>query len=90
MRPSRNQELINALALEIKSRRHELAFSQEELASRMDVDRPYLSLMEVGRKQPTISVLFRLAIALDLTFEQFAGRVEARYRLESDQQREAG
>ncbi len=83
MRPSRNQELINALAVEIKARRLELEFSQEELAARMDVDRPYLSLMEVGKKQPTISVLFRIAVALDLTFEQFAGRVEARYKQEA-------
>ena len=83
MRPSRNQELINALAVEIKARRLELEFSQEELAARMDVDRPYLSLMEVGKKQPTISVLFRIAIALDLTFEQFAGRVEVRYQQET-------
>jgi len=79
MRPSRNQELINALGVEIKARRNELEFSQEELASRMDVDRPYLSLIEVGKKQPTISVLFRLAIALDLSFEEFAKRIESRY-----------
>lgn len=79
MRPSRNQELINALGVEIKARRNELEFSQEELASRMDVDRPYLSLIEVGKKQPTISVLFRLAIALDLSFEEFAKRIERRY-----------
>lgn len=80
MRPSRNQELVNALAAEIKARRNELEFSQEELAGRMDVDRPYLSLIEVGKKQPTISVLFRLATALDLSFEEFARRIEVRYR----------
>lgn len=80
MRPSRNQELINALAVEIKARRNELRFSQEELASRMDVDRPYLSLIEVGKKQPTISVLYRLAIALELSFDELAKRIDKRYR----------
>ena len=80
MRPSRNQELIDALAIEIKARRIELEFSQEELAGRCDLDRPYISLIEVGRKQPTISVLYRLAGALDLTLEAFAGRVERRYQ----------
>jgi transcriptional regulator with XRE-family HTH domain len=80
MRPSRNQELINALAIEIKTRRLELQFSQEDLAGRCDLDRPFISLIEVGKKQPTISVLFRLAVALDLTFEAFSGRVERRYQ----------
>jgi transcriptional regulator with XRE-family HTH domain len=80
MRPSRNQELIDALAVEIKARRQELEFSQEDLAGRCELDRPFISLIEVGKKQPTISVLYRIALALDLTFEEFAGRVEKRYR----------
>ena len=79
MRPSRNPELIDALAVEIKTRRLELSYSQEDLAGHADLDRPYISLIEVGRKQPTLSVLFRLAGALDLSFEEFAGRVERRY-----------
>lgn len=80
MRPSRNQELIDALAVEIKARRIELEFTQEDLAGRCDLDRPYISLIEVGKKQPTISVLYRLALALDLSFEGLAKRVERRYR----------
>lgn len=79
MRPSRNQELIDALAVEIKARRMELAYSQEDLAGQCELDRPYISLIEVGKKQPTISVLHRLAVALDLSFEEFARRVEHRY-----------
>jgi transcriptional regulator with XRE-family HTH domain len=79
MRPSRNQKLIEALALEIKARRQELALTQEDLAGRCDLDRPFISLIEVGKKQPTISVLYRLASALELSFAEFARRVESRY-----------
>lgn len=79
MRPSRNQKLIEALAVEIKARRQELALTQEDLAGRCDLDRPFISLIEVGKKQPTISVLYRLASALELSFSEFAGRVESRY-----------
>ncbi|HEY1128896.1 MAG TPA: helix-turn-helix transcriptional regulator [Roseateles sp.] len=79
MRPSRNQKLIEALAVEIKARRQELALTQEDLAGRCDLDRPFISLIEVGKKQPTISVLYRLASALELSFADFAGRVESRY-----------
>jgi len=80
MRQSRNQTLIEALAVELKTRRLELGWSQEDLAGASDLDRPYISVMEVGKKQPTLSVLFRLAEALGLTFEELAGRVEKRYR----------
>ena len=79
MRPSRNQELIDALAVEIRARRLELEYSQEDLAGHCELDRPYISLLEVGRKQPTVSVLHRLAGGLGLTFEEFAGRIERRY-----------
>jgi transcriptional regulator with XRE-family HTH domain len=79
MRPSRNKELIDALGLEIKARRLELDYSQEDLAGFCDLDRPYISLLEVGRRQPTLSVLHRIAGGLSLTFEEFAGRIERRY-----------
>jgi transcriptional regulator with XRE-family HTH domain len=79
MRPSRNQTLIDALAIEVKTRRQELALTQEDLAGRCDIDRPFISLIEVGRKQPTISVLYKIAGALELTFGEFCHRIETRY-----------
>lgn len=78
MRPSRNQPLVEALAIEIKARRLELGLSQEDLAGRAEINRPYISMIEVGRKQPTISVLYLLAGALDLTFASFAQRIDDR------------
>ena len=48
-------------------RRDELGLTQEDLAGRMQMDRPYISMIEVARKQPTLSVLFRLAQGLDLS-----------------------
>jgi transcriptional regulator with XRE-family HTH domain len=70
---------MEALALEIKTRRRELDLTQEDLAGRMDLDRPYLSLIEVGKKQPTLSVLLRIANGLDLTLGAFMTKVERRY-----------
>ena len=80
MRPSRNPELIDAMAVEIKARRIELGYSQEDLAGQCELDRPYISLIEVGRKQPTISVLFKIAAGLEFTFSEFAERIEVRYK----------
>lgn len=80
MRSSRYQELVDALAIEIKACRLELSYSQEDLAGHCELDRPFISLIEVGKKQPTISVLYRIAVALDLSFGEFAERVERRYK----------
>ena len=82
MRPSRNQALIEALAVEVKARRYELKLTQEDLAGRCEIDRPFISLIEVGKKQPTISVLYRIGAALDLSFEEFSRRIDRRYRKE--------
>jgi transcriptional regulator with XRE-family HTH domain len=79
MRPSKNVELMQAMAVEIKVRREELALTQEDLAGRAQLDRPYISLMEVARKQPTLSVLYKIAAGLDFTLADFVERVELRY-----------
>lgn len=84
MRNSTLPFLIHALALEIKVRRKELGLSQEDLAGRMQIDRPYISLIEVGRKQPTLSVLFRIAVGLDLSLSELMARVELRYTQQPD------
>lgn len=80
MRPRRNPELIHSLGLEIAAQRKLLGISQEELAGRCQVDRPFISLIEVGQKQPTLSVLYKLAAGLGLTFAEFADAVDKRYK----------
>lgn len=82
MRPSKNQALINALATEIKLRRRALELSQEDLAGHCQLDRPYISLIEAGRKQPTLNVLLRLAEGLQHSLSDFMGLVHERYLLE--------
>jgi transcriptional regulator with XRE-family HTH domain len=79
MRPSKNVELMQAMAVEIKVRREELSLTQEDLAGRAQLDRPYISLMEVARKQPTLSVLYKIAGGLEFTLAEFVERVEQRY-----------
>lgn len=90
MRDSTLPLLIHALALEIKVRRKELGLSQEDLAGRMQIDRPYISLIEVGRKQPTLSVLFRIAMGLDLSLAELMARVESRYAQQPDPESRLG
>jgi transcriptional regulator with XRE-family HTH domain len=41
--------------------REQIGISQEELAFRSNLDRSYISLLERGRRKPTINTLFALA-----------------------------
>lgn len=73
---------MSALATEIKLRRRELDLSQEDLAGICQLDRPYITLIEVARKQPTLSVLLRLAEGLQYPLGDLMARVELRYQVE--------
>lgn len=59
--------------------------SQEELAFRSDLDRTYISMLERGIHQPTISTLFALAKALNIKASAMIKLVE----LECENQNES-
>ncbi len=50
--------------------------SQEKLAEYCDLDRTYISLLERGLRQPTISTIFKLAKALNVSPSEMVGKVE--------------
>ena len=78
MRPSRNPDLIQAFASAIKARRLELGMTQEALAAEIELDRPFITLMESGVKQPSLSVLWRLAVGLQFSASELAALVDRR------------
>lgn len=49
--------------------RHNAGLTQEDLATRMGVDKSYISRIERGIITPTVSTLYRLAAAMGLTVE---------------------
>lgn len=54
----------------LKECRKARGISQEELASRTDIDRTYPSLLERGLRTPTLAMLLLIAQALDVPPEQ--------------------
>ena len=58
------RQVARAFGATLKAARAEAGISQEVLAERADCDRTYPSLLERGLRQPTISVLIDLAVAL--------------------------
>lgn len=56
--------------------RKERGVSQEDLAERSELDRTYISLIENGRRQPTVSTLFAIADALGLKASEIVKQIE--------------
>jgi len=56
--------------------RKEVGLSQEQLGFSADIQRKYVSLIELGDNQPTIRVLFKLANALGTTTSAMMAEVE--------------
>ena len=50
--------------------------SQEKLAEYCDLDRTYISLLERGKRQPTITTIFKLAKALNISPSEMIAKVE--------------
>jgi transcriptional regulator with XRE-family HTH domain len=78
--PSRDILLIQSFAGAVKARRHALGFSQEELAHRADIGRTYIGKLELAQNQPSLSVLFRLCKALDVSPEELLADTITRLR----------
>lgn len=57
--------------------RIEQGLSQEALALSADLQRNYISLMELGQNQPTITTIFKLASALGIKPSKLMDLVES-------------
>ncbi len=75
---SRDEELIAAFADELRSRRAGLRLSQEELAHRADINRTYVAKLELARNQPTLTVMLRVAEALETPLPELIAGALAR------------
>lgn len=53
-----------AFGICLRELRMRQGYSQEELAMKCDLDRTFISLLERGRRQPSLSTLLNLASAL--------------------------
>jgi transcriptional regulator with XRE-family HTH domain len=67
----------------LRSLRTRRKWSQTELALRADVDRNYISLIELGKNSPSVRLLFRLCDALDVSPSDLLKDVEKRIRAQS-------
>lgn len=72
----RTGQLARRFGVVVRELRTAAGLSQEELASRCDLDRTYISLLERGLRQPTLTTVFAIAGQLGKQPSQLIARVE--------------
>ena len=75
-----------ALGQALRKLRTERGWSQAELALRVDMDRNYLSLIELGRSSPSVRMLMRLCAALDVQAADLLDDLERRVQAQTPRQ----
>lgn len=63
----------------IRHFRQESGLSQEALADRLDMSPPYISMLESGKRYPSIEMLIRIANALEISPGAMLDFIAARY-----------
>jgi transcriptional regulator with XRE-family HTH domain len=79
MRATQNVDLMRAFAAEVKARRGELGFSQEELAHRSEVNRTFVAKVELAQNQPSLTVLHKLSDGLEMELPELIAKTLRRY-----------
>lgn len=62
--------MAKRLGENIKRIRTESGMTQADLCRKLDVDRAYMSNIESGKKNPTLSTIERIAKALNVSIEE--------------------
>lgn len=70
------QKILNALGYLVRQRRIELGISQEELGLRANLDRTYISGVERGVRNPSLTAIVSLANGLGISVSMLLENLE--------------
>ncbi|WP_297085771.1 helix-turn-helix transcriptional regulator [uncultured Draconibacterium sp.] len=68
--------VVEAFAKVLRAEREKKKLSQEKLAELCDLDRTYISLLERGLRQPTLTTIFRISKSLGIVPSKLIEQVE--------------
>ena len=71
-----NDSLIAAFAVALSAERQKAGLTQEELAERADVSARFISFLETGRRQPSLSTLHALSVGLRISMQELVATME--------------
>lgn len=77
-----NQRLAAAFGAALRQQRELAGLTQEQLAERADVSARFVSFLETGKRQPSLSAIEALSTALDMRMGKLIGAVEMLYQSE--------
>jgi transcriptional regulator with XRE-family HTH domain len=72
----REQTISERFGQAVKAVREQQGVSQEKLAERAEIDRTYVSMIERGKRQPTLEVASRIANALSTKLSEIIRQAE--------------
>ena len=73
---SENQSVDELFGQILRQLRSEKGLSQEDLAFESGYHRTYISLLERGKKSPSLKTIFQLAKALNIDASEIIGRIQ--------------
>lgn len=77
-----NSTLVIAFSEILRARREAAGLTQEALAERADTSVRFISFLETGRRQPSLSAIAALSDGLGVTMTELIADAERRYREE--------
>lgn len=63
-------QIYKEIGKRIIKARNAKSMSQEKLATESGIDRSHMGFIEQGRRKPTLSTLFKISKALNISLEQ--------------------
>ena len=75
-------ELNKIFGVVLRDLRDKSGLSQEKLAELSDLERTFISFLERGERQPSLTTIFKIANALDISATQLISEVEDRIQAE--------
>lgn len=74
--PSEIERYNVAFGKALRALRNERHLSQETLAFDSGLNRSYISLLELGKKSPTLNTMIALCFTLNLSLSSLAGHID--------------
>lgn len=75
--PRREQTISERFGEVVRRAREGQSTSQEKLAESAEIDRTYVSMIERGKRNPTLEIANRLAEALEVKLSELIRRAES-------------
>ncbi len=72
----KNDKFATAFGILLRELRHERSLSQEDLGFQSELDRAHISMLELGKRSPSLKTTIALSRGLQMPFVHLAALIE--------------